>query len=81
MYFVKLAWRKWQGVARIIGDFQSQVILSLFYIILLSIVGLIYRFFGDPLDIKNKKLNSKNKSNFKPWAHQEDTVVTSRKQF
>lgn len=81
MYFFKVVWRKWLGFARIIGNFQSQVIFSLFYIIFLSIIGLIFRFFGDPLDIKNKKTNPKKMSNFKPWAHQKDSLVTARKQF
>lgn len=81
MNFLKLAWRKWLVASRIIGNFQSQVIFSLFYIIFLSIVGLIFRFFGDPLDVKNKKSNSKDKSNFKPWVHQEGSLVTARKQF
>lgn len=81
MSFLKIVWRKWIFITRIIGNFQSQVIFSLFYIIFLSIVGLIFRFFGDPLNIKNKKSNSKDKSNFKPWVHQEDSLVTARKQF
>ncbi len=80
MYFFKVAWRKWLGFARIIGNFQSQVVFSLFYLLMLSIVGIIFRFFVDPLNIKTKKFSNK-RSNFYSWQHQNDNIIDARKQF
>lgn len=81
MILVKKIWNKWQSSAKIIGNFQTQVIFSVFYILILSIVGVIFRFFVDPLNIKNKKSPQIKKSNFQPWQHPQETIIQARRQF
>jgi hypothetical protein len=48
------AWEWWKRVARKIGDFNARVILTIFYIILLSPFALAVKFLTDPLSIKKK---------------------------
>jgi hypothetical protein len=52
--FIRRSWIWWKGIARIIGDFNARVILTLFYFIFLAPFALAIRFFTDPLTIKNK---------------------------
>jgi len=47
-------WEWWKRVARIIGDFNARVILTIFYFILLSPFAMMVRLFTDPLGIKPK---------------------------
>ena len=79
MTFIKSVWKKWLIVARAIGNFQAQVIFSIFYIVFLSMMGIIFRFFLDALKIK--KLNSPKQSNFHKWVNKNETLIESRKQF
>jgi hypothetical protein len=51
---IRRSWIWWKKIARIIGDFNARVILTLFYFIFLAPFGLAMRFLADPLAIKNK---------------------------
>ena len=42
--------RVWMRAAMVIGEFNSRVILGVFYYLVLAPVGLVRRLFGDPLD-------------------------------
>jgi len=42
--------RVWMRAAMVIGDFNSRVILGVFYYLVMAPVGLVRRLFGDPLD-------------------------------
>ena len=77
MHFLKLIWKKWLKIAYVIGNFQAQVILTLFYFLLVSSFGIISRFFGDSLDMKPKRI----RSNFSKWNHPKETIEEARKQF
>ncbi len=77
MHFLKLIWKKWLKVAHVIGNFQAQVILTVFYFVIVSPLGLASRFFGDSLDIKPKRM----KSNFGKWDHPKESLESARKQF
>lgn len=70
-------WRKWLPVAQSIGNFQAQVILSIFYIVLIAPLGILYRLFADPLNLKIKN----KRSNFEKWEHPKGTLDTARKQY
>jgi hypothetical protein len=52
--FIRRSWIWWKRIARIIGDFNARVILTLFYFIFLAPFALAIRFLTDPLAIKNK---------------------------
>ncbi len=47
-------WEWWKRVARIIGDFNARVILTIFYCVLLTPFALMVKLFTDPLSIKAK---------------------------
>lgn len=76
MNLLKTVWRRWLPIARIIGNFQAQVILTLFYLVVLFPVGLVYRLFADPL-----RLRTRVRSNFQKWEHESETLERARKQY
>ena len=76
MTFLKWLWNRWMAIAKPIGNFQSQVIISVFYLVILSIVGVPFRLFSDPF-----KMRSKLKSNFDKWEHPKETLVSAHRQF
>jgi hypothetical protein len=76
MYFLKWIWKKWLPIAHAIGNFQAQVILSAFYVIILSPVGVLYRIFADPF-----KLRKKLRSNFGKWEYAKDTLESAHRQY
>lgn len=77
MHFLKRLWKRWLVIAHIIGNFQAQVILTVFYFVIVAPLGLLIRFFGDSLDIKPKRM----KSNFGKWDHPKESLESARKQF
>lgn len=76
MDFLKVWWKKWLAIAKPIGNFQSQVILSVFYIVLFLPLGIVYGFFADPL-----RLRQKLKTNFDTWEHPKETIETAKRQY
>jgi hypothetical protein len=48
-------WHRWTGFSKRMGSFQSRVMLSFFFFILISPAALIIKIVGDPLSIKRKK--------------------------
>ena len=80
MYVLKTAWKKWVSFGKVIGNFQAQVIFSIFYLLVFSVLGIILSFFSDPLNIKKKK-SSKKRSNFYLWQYKSDTLKEAQKQF
>lgn len=80
MKFLKLLWKKWLVVAHAIGNFQSQLILSVFYFIFIFPLGVVFRFFSDPLRLKLAK-DSAKKSSFEKWEHPKENLEEARKQY
>ncbi len=78
MQYLKVAWKKWLKLARIIGNFQGQVIMSVFYLVLMLPFGLLVRIFADPLKMK-ASLGSK--SNFGEWKHPDDDLESAHRQY
>lgn len=76
MDFLKWLWRKWLPIAHAIGNFQAQVILSIFYVVVLLPVGVMYRFFTAPFDLKKN-----SRSSFGVWDHPKENLETARKQY
>ena len=50
--FFRRIWNGWKKIARKIGDFNARLILTVFYILLLSPFALMLKIFTDPLNIK-----------------------------
>ncbi len=49
---LKELWNHWKRIAKVIGDFQSRLILTIFYFLILGPVALCYRLFADPLHLE-----------------------------
>jgi hypothetical protein len=54
MKYLRCLWNKWKAVAHSIGLFQSRIILTLFYFIIMLPAGIVFSFFKNELGIKNK---------------------------
>ncbi len=50
---LKRLWRAWLEIARYIGDFQSRLLLTIFYFTVLIPFGLLVRAFSDPLRLRS----------------------------
>ena len=44
-------WEKWKIIARKIGDFQSRLLLNVFYFLILGPVALLFQWFSDPMHL------------------------------
>lgn len=80
MKIIGKAWKKWLVVSRAIGNFQGQVIFSVFYLVFLSVLGIIFRFFADPIKIKTKK-SFKKRSNLLHFTYKDQSLIDLRRQF
>jgi hypothetical protein len=76
MKSVKSIWKRWLKIAKVIGNFQAQILFTVFYFLILWMVG-IMRFFSDPLRLKKTTLHS----NFITWEHPVETIEQARKQY
>jgi len=56
--FLKKLWQKWQLFSKRMGNFQSRVLLSMFYFIFITPMAVIVKFLSDPLKIKHKNVKS-----------------------
>lgn len=63
-------------IAHAIGNFQAQVILTIFYFAIFLPLGIVFRLFVDPL-----KLRSVKRSNFQKWEHEEQSLEEARRQY
>ncbi|OIP58160.1 MAG: hypothetical protein COX79_01835 [Candidatus Levybacteria bacterium CG_4_10_14_0_2_um_filter_36_16] len=76
MKLAKAFWKNWIKFGQILGNFYAQVFLTLFYFLILWMIGIITKLFSDPLLIKRSK-----KSNFTEWIHSKDTLSSARNQY
>jgi hypothetical protein len=51
-------WLKWKGLSGRAGSFQSRLVLSYFFFLLVTPLGLAVKIFGDPLRIKKGEKSS-----------------------
>ena len=52
MFILKKIWKRWVKIAHVIGVFQSKLILTIFYFLILSPAGIIFTLFKDGLGLK-----------------------------
>ena len=50
----KNLWARWSGFSTLVGAFQTRIILSIVYLIIIFLVALPMKLFSDPLQIKLK---------------------------
>lgn len=56
---LKRIWEWWKPIGLAIGRFQTKVIISIFYFLIISPFGLIMRLFGwDPLRVRKSKVKA-----------------------
>jgi len=55
---IKKLWHTWNNFSKRMGSFQSRIILSLFFFILVSPFALAVKMFSDPLNIKHQTTKS-----------------------
>ncbi len=76
MHLLKRFWAWWLRTAEVIGNFQSRVVLSLFYFVLVLPFGLAVRLFADPLRIRGRRQTA-----WTDFSDRAGTVEEGRKQF
>ena len=76
--FFKKIWGKWKKIALVIGRFNTKVILTIIFFLVLAPIGYIFRLFGwDPLDLKQK---NKPDSNWKEVKTAEPDLESMKRQ-
>ena len=71
---LKRFWQAWKRIAHRIGNFQSRVLLTIFYFVVVLPFGLATRLFSDPLRIKQRPtvwLNHPNEAYDMQWARKQ----------
>lgn len=76
MHFLKSAWNRWKTIAHHVGVFQSRLILTLFYFILILPIGLIFTLAKDELGLKDRKISTWRKK-----EKQAETVEELKEQY
>ena len=72
-------WAAWKRGAHAVGRFQTRVIITLFYCLILSPMGVLMRLFGwDPLETRKSK--AQRGSNWKPVGDGEPDIESLRRQ-
>ena len=72
-------WNGWKKIALKIARFQTALLLTLFYFLMLVPLGLVFRLFGwDPLQTSRR--NRSKKTNWSPVSDSEPDLTTLRRQ-
>jgi len=72
-------WAGWKRIAHVIGRFQTRVLITIFYFLIISPAGLLGRLFGwDPLDTRASK--RRGATNWKPVVPEEPDIESLRRQ-
>jgi hypothetical protein len=73
-------WRGWRELGVCIGDFQSRLLLTVFYFSVLLPYGLIVHTFGDPLRVRRPGPRTQ-RSAWTPRQPEEASVERARQMF
>ena len=77
--FVKKFWEGWKRAAHAFGRFQTRVIITLFYFLILCPISGVMRLFGwDPLQTRLSK--HKQSTNWRPVNNSEPDLESLRRQ-
>ena len=77
--FLKKAWEGWKKIAHRIGRFQTMLLISLFYFLVIAPLGLLFRLFGwDPLETKGFK--SGKQSSWKKFDSKSHELESMKRQ-
>ena len=65
---------KWMALLHAIGNVQAWILLTIFYIVVVTPIGLIFRFVADPLRLRRRE------SNWQPFASRYDRLEDAGEQ-
>lgn len=74
--FWRRLWEGWKRLAHRIGVFNTRVIMSLLYFLIVLPMGLVFRMVSDPLHLEEPK-----DTNWLPLPHHEHRLDEVRQQF
>ena len=66
--------RQWMSFLRTVGNIQAWVLLSVFYVVIITPIGFCFRFFADPLRLRRRG------STWQPFIRQYDRMDEARSQ-
>ena len=66
---------RWMALLRTIGNIQAWIILTVFYVVIVTPFGFFFRLFADPL-----RLRRTGASNWQPFAHSYERLEHAREQ-
>jgi len=69
-------WQGWRRGVAVVGAFQSRVLLSLFYWVVLTPYALLTRYLGDPLRLRRPK----EATNWVPWQARTEDLTEAQRQ-
>lgn len=70
-------WQQIQNGAHRVADFQARILLTIIYVLFVLPVGLIVRLTEDGLGLRTAR---GDKSHWRPWSGNSDTLAQTRKQ-
>lgn len=71
---IKIFWERWKKFGRKVADFQGRTLLTIAYFLIFLPVGILIRFFSDPLKLKGH-------TSWNEWKTKVDNLEESRNQF
>ena|SRR3989338_9944966 len=72
--YSRLWLNRWMTILRTVGNVQAWIILTLFYVVILTPFGFLYRRFADPLRLRRRA------ANWQPLPRQYDTTEQALEQ-
>lgn len=72
---LKRLWQGWKRIARVIGDFQARVLLTVIYAVVVLPFGVMFRLLSDALRIKQKPVE------WLDYPHNSSDMDWARRQF
>ena len=73
----KRLWEGWKKLIHVVGAFQSRLLLSLFYFVIVMPDALFAKWTSDPLRLKRPTEGT----NWEPWVARPATVEEATKQY
>jgi len=76
---IRKLWAHWLTLARKIGQFQSRIILTLFYFVFVTPFGLAVRLFADPLHTRRRSM-ADGQTGWQPRETRDVDLASGQKQ-
>lgn len=67
---------RWMAALRTVGNVQAWILLTVFYVLIITPMGLVFRFVADPL-----RLRKRAGSNWQPFSRHYDRMAEALEQF